>query len=97
VDAALGARSLPRWLGPAEARLATWAGGLLALAAGGFAAVAGPSRLHAVFAILAFTAAVPAVLLAARGWFARAGRYRAWGDAAFLLAAVPPALGRFVR
>lgn len=97
VDAALGARSLPRAWGSRDATAIAVIGGVAALAAGVGAVALGPPRLHAVFAILALTAAVPALLLAARGWFERGGRYRAWGDAAFLLAAVPPVLSRIVR
>lgn len=89
-DRRQGHRSIALRQGPRRARafvvLAGTAGSLAAL---GLAARAPGAE---AFAILAVQIGVPALLLLAERWSGRHERYRIWGDAVFLLGALPRGL-----
>lgn len=93
VDRKQGFRSIALRVGPAVAR--RWVIGLSATSAlfslALLAAVEGRDLLP--FAVLGVQIALQGVVLLAMPWFARAERYRTWGDSAFLLGALPRLVG----
>jgi hypothetical protein len=89
IDREQAARSLALAWGPARARMGAVALSLLGLAVALVLACLAPPPERAVFAVLAILVATPAVMLVHDGWFGRNERYRAWGDSAFLLGALP--------
>lgn len=76
------------WGENATARAIRAGGTIVAVLAAG-AALAARWRFHGVFVALLVLGIVPALLLRFRGRVEPHERYRAWGDLAFLLAALP--------
>ncbi len=86
-DRVQGHRSIARRAGPGRTRaIVLMAGGAGATAAAGFA-LGAPSFFG--FAILALQVATPPILLLAHRRAVQHERYRTWGDAVFLLGALP--------
>ena len=88
VDLQEGHRSCALRWGRDRVRRGILAASLLGTLVAGVLALIRPAEGD-VFAVLALQVAAPMVLLMADRWFERDERYRFWGDAVFLLGALP--------
>lgn len=93
IDRQHGSRSISLRWGSGRVRRGVVGVGVV----GAFGALAAGVSLQPTVAsawvVLAVQIVWPAVMLAGSAWFGEDGRYRAWGDAVFLLGALPRLLG----